>query len=559
MISLSCLRKIPCQFLLIISVGLIVFSPALFSEFCRVDDLQMVESLKKTEFCGFQQIFLPRASGGLYYRPFLILSFFADRFVFGLSSFAMHLHNIILHLLNVLLLFFISKKLLKIENKEYPYLPLVVALFFLVHPITTESINWVSGRTDILASVFVLSCTWLLLTYIDTQRRFFLYGALVLFVGAVLTKEFAVAFLPGFILLATYGHSSKNGAKVWLFIIVLALIAAGSFFALRSLAFTSNATQISTSLLVIFNTPGRALQLVLTAIGFYMKKLFVPVPLNFAIYEVNALYEFVAWPVLVLLFYLTWKRTLTAILFVSGIALISPAMLVVFNQIAWTPYAERYLYLPVSFVILAVIYYLRKNLEFPNSPSRCVTVVLILVLLGVATVQRNITWMTAYSIVEDTIRKSPESADMQCVFASILIDRNEFGRARAIISKLKSPPGLFYDERGDLLEVDLLIKEGRRDEALRQLEQTVVNSNYKSVKSINALIDFYKEELPTAGVGQTLEIRRKMYAVRKKHYKANQNVALLYDLAQDAKNVGDTVMAERYLLLSRQNVASQAR
>ena len=535
----------------------IIYSPAMLSEFCRVDDLQMVESLQKNSLFSLKQIFVPGNSSGLYYRPLLMLSFLADRFVFGLSSFAMHLHNIVLHLMNVLLLFFISKKLLKIEKKEYPYLPLVVALLFLAHPITTESINWVSGRTDLLASVFVLASTFLLLTYIDTQHRLFLYGALVFFVGGVLSKEFAVAFLPGFVLLATYRHSSRSGIKIWFVMTVLAVVAAGSFFVPRSLAFTSNASQISTSLLIIFNTPERALQLALTAIGFYTKKLFIPVPLNFAIYEVNALYEFVAWPVLILLAYLLWKRTLTAILFIAGMLLISPALLISLNQIAWTPFAERYLYLPTAFVTLATTYYLRKYLVFPNSASRCVAVTLVIVFFCGVTVQRNITWMTAYSIVADTVHKSPESTDMQFVFASILIERKEFSRAREIISKVKSAPGLFYDERGDLLEAELLLEEGKRDQAIRQLEITVSNSKYKSAKSAYALINLYKEDLTKADAKQLAEMRQKIYHVRKKHYKATRNVALLYDLHKDALAVGDAEKAERYLLLSKQNVPSQ--
>lgn len=549
--------KVVLQLVLIAVVCFLVYSPTLFSEFCRIDDLQMVESLQKTSVFSLRDVFVPGNSGGLYYRPLLLFSFIADRFVFGLSSFAMHLHNIIIHLLNVVLLFFLSKKLLEIEKQEYPYLPLVVALLFLVHPITTESINWVSGRTDLLASTFVLASAYLLFIYIDTQRRVLFYGALLLFIGAILSKEFALAFLPGFILLATYRRSSKFGVRAYLAIIFLAIVATSSFFVLRSLAFSSNATQISMTLLVLFNTPERALQLALTAVGFYFKKLFIPVPLNFAIYEVNALYEFVAWPVLLLIAYLFWKRTLAAILFITGVLLVSPALLIVFNQIAWTPFAERYLYLSAAFVTLATTYCLRRHVEFPNNVSRYIVVMLVFVFFCWSTVQRNITWMTAYGIVADTVSKSPESTDMQFVFASILIELKEFSRARDIIAKIKTPPGIFYDERGDLLEAELLLNEGKRDQAIRQFEITVKNSKYKSVKSINRLIELYKENLIGADAKQQAEIKKSIYSVRQKHYKATCNVALLSDLSKDALNVGDTEKAERYLMLFKQNIPSQ--
>jgi hypothetical protein len=37
---------------------------------------------------------------------------------------------------------------------------------------------------------------------------------------------------------------------------------------------------------------------------------------------------------------------------------------------------------------------------------------------------------TTYSIVGDTIQKSPESAEMKFVYSAILIDRGEYAKAR---------------------------------------------------------------------------------------------------------------------------------
>jgi hypothetical protein len=134
-----------------------------------------------------------------------------------------------------------------------------------------------SGRTDILAALLLASTNLILI--IDSDERVFLYAALALFICAVLTKEFSLAFLPAFVWLAACRHSFHSSAKTWLMLALLGTVAVGLFFMLRSMAFTSNATPISTTLMIIFNTPERSLQLVLTAIGFYIKKLFIPMPL----------------------------------------------------------------------------------------------------------------------------------------------------------------------------------------------------------------------------------------------------------------------------------------
>ena len=34
--------------------------------------------------------------------------------------------------------------------------PLFAALLFAVHPVHTESVSWISGRTDVLAALFFL-------------------------------------------------------------------------------------------------------------------------------------------------------------------------------------------------------------------------------------------------------------------------------------------------------------------------------------------------------------------------------------------------------------------
>lgn len=536
------------QILLIILVALSVFYPTLFAEFCPVDDVQLVNSFKEIKTISIRNLFIPGASGGLYYRPFIFVSFLFDRFFLGLDSFAMHFHNVALHALNAVLLYWIAVKVGKRINCEAPFVPLFVSMLFLVHPITTESVNWVSGRTDLLAGTFLLASTGLLLEYKNNNKRVFIYSSIIFFIGAVLTKEFSLAFLPGFVLLATYKNSNITTFKTKILLILLGASVLGLFFLLRAMAYSSNAFPISTTLKVIFNTPDRSLQLILTGIGFYFKKLFIPMPLNFAIFEVNALYEIVAWPILALLVFIAWQRTLLSIFFVTGICLISPAFVIIFNQIAWTPFAERYLYIASAFTTLSSIYYLRKHLEFPNNVSRSISASVVLIIFTVSTFQRNMVWQTAFGIVKDTVLKSPDSTTLKFVYVSFLISRNEHAQARQILATVKSSSGFFYEELGDLCEVDILLREKKRLEAILLLEQVDKNSGNKSTKALDALIELYQEE-DKYNQSASVFYRNKIIEARKKLYHVTHNASILYDLGNDLYLIGDKHKAKIYFNL----------
>jgi len=542
------------QLLLVVFVCLSLFYPTLFAEFCRVDDIQMVNRLGSINQFSFVDRFFPSGTNGLYYRPILISSFIVDHFVFNLNSFAMHLHNVVLHALNSLLLFFITRTVLKLLAHDYPLVPLIVSLVFLSHPITTESVNWISGRSDLLAGTFLLGSTWSILCYAQNRMRRFFYLGLCLFILATLTKEFAVAFLPGFIWLAMYNHKFRSGSVKWLSIVFLGLLGIVFFFVFRKLAYTSNSPMINTTLLVFLNTPERSFQIILTAIGFYTKKLFIPMPLSFAIYEVNAMYEIMAWPVVAAFLYIAWRRTLLSILFITGIILFSPAMVIALNQIAWTPYAERYLYIPAAFVTLATICYLRCHLVFPNTASRSTAVVLILVTWSGVTFNRNLTWRTNYSLVQDTLRKEPDSVDMQYILAAILIeDFRDYKQARQHLAMIKPQTGMFYDERADLFESEILRREGNIDNAIAMMEQIFIKSNNSSVKALKGLIEL-SEDKEIKSLHYRKVDRQKRYEARKKLLHLTHDVSMLYELGVDAKALGYEDKAKTYFTLATQNL-----
>ena len=152
------------QILLICIAVLAVYYPTIFAEVCLLDDLDMINALFNAQDFSIKHLFFPGTAGGGYYRPLIGLSYYFDSFAWLLSPEIMHFENILLHLLNSLLVFGICCHL-SIHLSDIPSIPLLTTLLFALHPVNSESVNWISGRTDLLAGFFILSSAFIIVKY----------------------------------------------------------------------------------------------------------------------------------------------------------------------------------------------------------------------------------------------------------------------------------------------------------------------------------------------------------------------------------------------------------
>ncbi|HBT82913.1 MAG TPA: hypothetical protein DEB35_05595, partial [Desulfuromonas sp.] len=128
------------------------------------------------------------ANSGLY-RPFTILSLFLNRLIFGPSANAFHLVNILLHGAITLLIFPLLQRW-KISMS----VAWLTAAIFAVHPIHTEVLNMVVGRSELLAAFFLLLALGLAapLQAYGWQR---LGSVAASYLAALLSKEHAIVLL----------------------------------------------------------------------------------------------------------------------------------------------------------------------------------------------------------------------------------------------------------------------------------------------------------------------------------------------------------------------------
>ena len=86
-----------------------------------------------------------------YYRPFLFFTFAINYVIDGIKPFGYHLLSNLIHIGNAVLIFYIF--FLATRKK---LIALLSAFFFLIHPLQTEAVTYISGRGDPLVVLFML-------------------------------------------------------------------------------------------------------------------------------------------------------------------------------------------------------------------------------------------------------------------------------------------------------------------------------------------------------------------------------------------------------------------
>ncbi len=134
---------------------------------------------------------------GLGIRPILKFTYTLN-WTSGLGVTGFHLTNMVIHLCNVLLVFVLTHHFVRshLRLPQHPCgVPLFTALLFALHPIHTEAVTYISGRSIALMTLFYLAG---LLAYISGRthnNKIYLFILTPLcFVAALSVKETAVTF-----------------------------------------------------------------------------------------------------------------------------------------------------------------------------------------------------------------------------------------------------------------------------------------------------------------------------------------------------------------------------
>jgi protein O-mannosyl-transferase len=129
-----------------------------------------------------------------FFRPLVSMSYAADYAVWGPKALGFHLTNLLLHFGCVLLVYRIATR-----EKIPPAAAFCAAALFAVHPVHVESVAWICGRTDVIATLLVLAA-FLVHRRAEEGQALRWLAAGLLFLPALFAKEVA-ATLPAIVAL----------------------------------------------------------------------------------------------------------------------------------------------------------------------------------------------------------------------------------------------------------------------------------------------------------------------------------------------------------------------
>lgn len=408
--------------LVLISVILAVYYPVLLSGIHPIDDPGLFGFYSTSP--SISTVLLP--GNNYYYRPVVEFSYYLDNRFWGMEPGTMHLENILLHCVNSLLVFFLARRILVKNGSKSHLFPLLAALLFAMHPVNVEAVAWIAGRTDPLLTLFVLSATYFWLCWIEEPRWQHVSAALLLFSAAVLTKETALVFgAVAFLLALAWPGSATVRQRLLAVGIIISPVFLMVIFALYFKSGTSGLSRFMAGAnLEVMQSVWQAL----TALGFYIRKLIVPFPLNFAITSVHPANGLIGVAFIPVLWWVLRKFRQSGVLLASAAILILPAVLIAVKQVAWTPYAERYLYLSTAFFAVGLAIGC-QTLHRKYPAILLSSLVLLICGSAQASFQRNLLWKDPQSFFQDAIAKSPEFGSLYHTLGGVLMQKGEIDRA----------------------------------------------------------------------------------------------------------------------------------
>lgn len=185
----------------ILIAGLVLYAPFLKGAFLWDDEHLILTNSFLRGWGHLPAIFSSDIGAGAgrsynFWRPLQMATYLFDYSVWKLDPFGYHFANMALHISGALVLFWLLRLIVADSG-----LAGVAALLFVVHPVHTEAVSYISGRSDSLAFLFMMLTFVFYLKDAGAKGVRFLWVMAASFSLALLSREGAIV-LP--VLVALY-------------------------------------------------------------------------------------------------------------------------------------------------------------------------------------------------------------------------------------------------------------------------------------------------------------------------------------------------------------------
>lgn len=462
--------KLPALWLIL--AGLTIVALAAYWNSFKVplvfDDLNTIQMNSSVRFGNFY------LSGT---RAVLYALFILNYMWTGQEVWSYHLVNLLLHLLNGILVFLIAERAFRHVENDLARCRIYAALaaaFFLVHPVQTEAVTYISSRSELLSSFFYLAGLLTFVRWPGPKVGFLCSLAVaVAYLFGIGSKETAVT-LPASIFLYDFIFLSRAQFKAllsrWRFYLTFVVGGAGAIYFIATKLLADSIGP---------NLPGHLsrLQYFLTELRvliIYVRLVIFPIGLNLD-YDIRpstsplepaVIASFVFLCALAALAWILRRRSpvLAFSIFWFFITLSPTSSFVPIADVIF----EHRLYLPMigicfSFPFLIAAVHKSKTFAYCS--------VILIALLG-GTLYRNYIWSDEVRLWEDVVSKSPRKERPYNALAFAFYKQGEYERAIQVLQKASE---VLPDHGADLADSlgNMYLKTGQFQRAADLFKQTI--------------------------------------------------------------------------------------
>lgn len=409
-----------------------------------------------------------------YYRPLTYLTYKLELHLHSFNPFLVRLVNVLLHSATAFLVYRLARSFITCR-----YSALLVGLFFAVHPLNSEAVDYNAARNTILSCLFCLAAFL-------THRRSIEKGSIplslvgsLLLLAALFSKETSLAILPFIIALEATSVGKGERSRVILRLIPY-LTAALCYLLLRWQTLSAFGIQntllpdVTPTALIksMYVTPTLAERLMqnIYVVPRYLATVINPTalsPLYVVPIDFSPLWRPLALAWLCIIAGLVWLftkgRSKTCFFGLAWLILFwLPTSGIIYVPSA--PLADRFLYIPAIGLWLIIADQTQRFLQVNNSAKKYVACAFVLILLALAglTIRRNLDWKNDLTLDTRMVEQYPDNAHAHAFLGGAYIGSNnidlaekEFTKALELDASLTSiylPLGYIYMRKEDYVK-----------------------------------------------------------------------------------------------------------
>lgn len=391
--------------LLLIALVFLIYFPILGNDFLDFWDDQWVVVNNYTESgINIENVWaiLTDFYHGQYspFNEYLYLLLFN---IAGYNPCVFHLASILIHCVNVCLVFIVFRQILILSNRvnleKVNLISLVTALLFAIHPFNVESVAWMSASKVLVYALFYLFATYTFLLYLKNNRFVFYLYTLILFVCSFWGKEQAVIF------------------PVWLFLLLLFFNRQKAWRLLLPFLFLSFWFGITTMISQSVNGEGVLTEnitypfgqrLIYACYSFfeYLLKSILPIKLSYLYPFPSQIGEalpiwLLTYPLSLFILLIAFRKQLSKWPIALGLLIFTIHIVIALHIIPLARYAvvaDRYAYISTIGICFIISYYVTKRL---NNKLVCYFFAIYILYMGIYSNQRTSAWYNTDTLKQE--------------------------------------------------------------------------------------------------------------------------------------------------------------